>query len=55
MAITAGGRLNSTRDFTNVIDSIQTCGSHRVELLVDLGAAGSMRTALTAADHGKTF
>ena len=55
MAIKSRSQLNSTRDFTDVIDSIQTCGSHRVELLVDNAAAGSMRSALTAADNGKTF
>ena len=48
-------QLGSTRDFKNVLDSISVPGSSRVELLTDLGAAGSMRSPLTAADHGKTF
>tara|TARA_R110001583_G_scaffold44685_6_gene141570 strand:- start:1211 stop:1720 length:510 start_codon:yes stop_codon:yes gene_type:complete len=53
--IKSRSQLNDTRDFTDVIDSISTCGSHRVELLTDLGAAGSMRAPLTAHDNNKTF
>ena len=55
MAMKSRTELNNVRDFKHVLDSIEVPGSSRVELLTDLGAAGSMRSALTAADHNKTF
>ena len=55
MSIKSRTQLSSTRDFRHVLDSMDAPGSHRVVLLTDLGAAGSVRTALTAADHNVTF
>ena len=55
MAIKNRVQLTTGRDFGDLLDSIEVPGSHRVELLTDLGAAGSVRGALTAADHNKTF
>ena len=48
-------QLSSVRDFSHVLDSIDVPSSNRVELLTDLGAAGSMRATLSAVDHGRTF
>ena len=48
-------QLSSVRDFSHVLDSIDVPSSNRVELLTELGAAGSVRGALTAHDANKTF
>jgi hypothetical protein len=55
MAIKTRSGLSTGRDFADVLDSMSVPGAHRIELLTDLGAAGSVRTPLTSADHGKTF
>ena len=55
MSIKSRTQLGSVRDFTHVLDSMDVPGAHRVILLTDLGAAGSVRSALTAADHNVTF
>ena len=55
MAIKNRVQLTTGRDFGDLLDSIEVPGGHRSELLVDLAAAGSVRGALTAADHNKTF
>ena len=55
MAIKTRAELTTGRNFGDLLDSIEVPGAHRVELLVDLGAAGSMRGALTSEDHNKTF
>ena len=55
MAMKNRTQLGTTKNFSHILDSIDVPGASRVELLTDLGAAGSMRGALTAADHNKTF